>query len=106
MSDTKVAGDAEPVKKRLNALVQLQDRAERALSSTCDTDVLHVEREMTLGQGSPKRLSELQAISQYTSYFPVLPHESSEDNDLRKDVKDYIEKYIGSPVGYILPSQR
>ncbi|XP_025083698.1 uncharacterized protein LOC112557839 [Pomacea canaliculata] len=96
-----LAADTQRVQDELNSLLKLQSRAQLALSSTCDTEVLQVEREMTRGEGSSEQLREREDGLPVTTYRPVL------HGDFYNYIEDhYMKTFIGSPVKQIFPSKK
>ncbi|XP_025080733.1 uncharacterized protein LOC112556181 [Pomacea canaliculata] len=75
-----------------NFLLKLKERARRAVSSSCDMEVLEVEREMTRGEGSAEWLTELRAGRPTVTYFPGL------HGDFTNDIENCVKMYIGWPV--------
>ncbi|XP_025081701.1 tripartite motif-containing protein 51-like [Pomacea canaliculata] len=83
-----LSADTQRVQDELNSLLQLQARAQHALSSTCDTEVLQVEREMRC-----REISDTSPVLSIQTYLPVLHgdfYNYIEDNDMKT--------FIGSPV--------
>ncbi|XP_025080737.1 uncharacterized protein LOC112556184 [Pomacea canaliculata] len=96
-----LAADTQRVQDELNSLLQLQSRAQHALSSACGTEVLQVEREMTPGELSAERLREREAELPVHTYRPVLY------GDFYNYIEDhYMKTFIGSPVQLSFPTKK
>ncbi|XP_025079575.1 tripartite motif-containing protein 2-like [Pomacea canaliculata] len=91
-----LTADTQRVQDKLNSLLQLQARAQHALSSTCDTEVLQVEREMRC-----REISDTPLVLSDQTYRSVLHGDFSnyiEDNDMKT--------FIGSPLKQSFQSKK
>ncbi|XP_025080734.1 uncharacterized protein LOC112556182 [Pomacea canaliculata] len=82
----------QPVTDETNFLLKLKERAVNALRSACDMEVLEVEKEITRGEGSAERLTELRAGWPTVYYLPGL------HGDFTNDIENCVKMYIGLPV--------
>ncbi|XP_025081711.1 uncharacterized protein LOC112556692 [Pomacea canaliculata] len=91
-----LSADTQRVQDELNSLLQLQDLAQHALNSACDTEVLQVEREMR-----GREISDTPLVLSDQTYRPVL------HGDFYNYIDDhYMKTFIGSPVKQSFPSKK
>ncbi|XP_025081706.1 uncharacterized protein LOC112556690 isoform X1 [Pomacea canaliculata] len=91
-----LAANTQRVQDELNSLLQLQDLAQRALSSACDTEVLQVEREMRC-----REISDTPPVLSGQTYLPVL------HGDFHNYIENrYMKTFIGSPVKQSFQSKK
>ncbi|XP_025079579.1 uncharacterized protein LOC112555410 [Pomacea canaliculata] len=91
-----LSADTQRVQDELNSLLQLQDLAQRVLSSACDTEVLQVEREMR-----GREISDTPLVLSDQIYHPVL------HGDFYNYIEDhYMKTFIGSPVKQSFQSKK
>ncbi|XP_025081705.1 tripartite motif-containing protein 2-like isoform X2 [Pomacea canaliculata] len=93
----ELGADTQRVQGELSSLLQLLNRAQHALTSACDTEVLQVEREMEQQEGCDKERRKLEAVHSDQSYRPVL------HSDFTNDIEDCIQTFIGTPVKLKFP---